>query len=79
MTLYKIVSSGERVGKSLASGPALRANEIRPRSVTRRSDRRSTPILRRCWDAVDFGYIGFLVAYSATVAAALHVAIGRGL
>lgn len=41
--------------------------------------RPATSFLRRCWDAVDFGFAGFVLAYTATLAAALHVAMGGGL
>jgi len=35
--------------------------------------------LRRLVGAIDFGFVGFVLAYTATLAAALHVAIGGGL
>ncbi len=68
-----IVPGGER-GRGSASGPALGVPVDRPRSVRRRSGRRPAEFFH----AIDFGYVGFMLAVAATVFVAVYVAMGRG-
>lgn len=73
MRRQTIVPSGERVGKSLASGPAHRASILSGPSVIRRSGRRSAQLLH----AIDWGYVGFCAAVAATVFVLVSYALER--
>lgn len=71
----KIVPGGERVGTIPVGAPALWAKRDRPSSVLRRSGRH----LAELYHAVDWGYVGFVVAVIATGLVCLHIAMGGGL
>ena len=74
MALHRIVSGGERVGKSPAGGPAPRFTDLRAEGVIRRSGRR----LAELYHAVDWPYCRFMLAVAVTVFVLVYVAAGRG-
>ena len=81
---HNIESGGERVGKAPSAN--LRLEPMRSGSVRRPSKVRRRPISfcrrnerRRLRDAIDWGYMGYVVAVVATGLVALHVAMGGGL
>lgn len=67
MRAHKIVSGGERGWRSPAGGPAPRG------SVRRRSGRRPAELIH----AIDWGYVGFMVAVAATVFVLVRFALER--
>ncbi len=85
----KIVPGGERVGKSPAGGPALRANGDRLTSVIRRSDRPRPSFSRRnerpapAWSDdprrfhIDWGYLAFVVGFASVAFVLTFVALER--
>lgn len=91
MRRHKIVSGGERVGKALLGGPALRVKD-QPESVLRRSGRRPTRLSfsRRNERPYDWGrtpprsalrealdFVLFAGVFVGVGLLALHVAMGR--
>ncbi len=72
MTLNNIVSGGER-GRGPVSGPALRSIDLRTRSVRRRSGRRPAEFLH----AIDWGFVGFMLAVAATTYIVVRIALER--
>lgn len=74
MSAYKIVSGGERVGKSPVGGPALQPPDLWARSVIRRSGRRLTEFYR----AVEWDYARLWLGVFATVFVLVYVARVRG-
>ena len=72
MALQRIVSGGSEVG-SPRRPPALGVTDLRPRSV-RKGGRR----LAELYHAVDWPYVGFMLAVAVTVFVAVYVAAGRG-
>ena len=86
MSLIKIVSDVERVGKSPAGRPALRLCDLVAESVLRRFGRRLTQLYRAVdwgddprprWQRINWPLIVFLTGWTAFMAAAAYVGAVR--